>query len=319
MAACRLNLYIVSSVELKGAIESMSSSPRPRKSSQGFTLIELLVVIAIIAILAAILFPVFAQAREKARQTSCISNNKQVGLAILQYVQDYDENFPSGWYPAESAQFNVLLGSTVGVGWANESYPYMKNSQVYKCPDDITQPVPGAGTTHGPQYPVSYIFNTNIPLGYPTLAALNAPASTVLATEGDGALAEIPTTGEFENYPAKIPAVASASSDGLHYVLSEPNQTGPIGIAYLDTGYLGGHKPLGGFADPSIVVWRTTGTNGGRHTDGAVYICGDGHAKWLKPGAVSPGYPAQASTYAATADYAAGTSSGQYQVTFSPN
>ena len=67
-----------------------------RKLDQGFTLIELLVVIAIIAILASILFPVFAQAREKARSISCLSNTNQVGLAILQYVQDYDEALPSG-------------------------------------------------------------------------------------------------------------------------------------------------------------------------------------------------------------------------------
>src|SRR5882724_457674 len=69
-----------------------------RSNRQGFTLIELLVVIAIIAILAAILFPVFAQAREKARQTSCLSNNKQIGLAVLMYAQDYDEYYPMGAY-----------------------------------------------------------------------------------------------------------------------------------------------------------------------------------------------------------------------------
>src|SRR5437763_15325882 len=69
-----------------------------RHRRAGFTLIELLVVIAIIAILAAILFPVFAQAREKARATSCLSNSKQMGLAMMMYAQDYDEGYPQGWY-----------------------------------------------------------------------------------------------------------------------------------------------------------------------------------------------------------------------------
>lgn len=69
-----------------------------RRRRAGFTLIELLVVIAIIAILAAILFPVFAQAREKARATTCLSNSKQMGLAMMMYAQDYNESYPQGWY-----------------------------------------------------------------------------------------------------------------------------------------------------------------------------------------------------------------------------
>ncbi len=85
---------------------------------RGFTLIELLVVIAIIAILAAILFPVFAKAREKARQTSCLNNLKQMGLAVMGYVQDYDECTPS----AHNHVDLVLI------------QPYIKNKQVYMCP-----------------------------------------------------------------------------------------------------------------------------------------------------------------------------------------
>ena len=77
------------------------------KRRSGFTLIELLVVIAIIAILAAILFPVFAQAREKARQISCVSNEKQLALGIIQYVQDYDETYPI-WYPGRLEQLTGL-------------------------------------------------------------------------------------------------------------------------------------------------------------------------------------------------------------------
>ncbi len=95
--------------------------------SKGFTLIELLVVIAIIAILAAILFPVFAQARAKARQASGQSNQKQLGTAVLMYVQDYDETFPigldNGWWMST---------------WIRNTQPYVKNFQVYRDPSDAT-------------------------------------------------------------------------------------------------------------------------------------------------------------------------------------
>ncbi|MFP3903712.1 MAG: DUF1559 domain-containing protein [Armatimonadota bacterium] len=97
------------------------------KGQRGFTLIELLVVIAIIAILAAILFPVFARAREKARQTSCLNNQKQLGLAWHMYVQDYDENIPpyslrgdGNWYER----------------WYQVLEPYIKNQQIWVCPSD---------------------------------------------------------------------------------------------------------------------------------------------------------------------------------------
>jgi prepilin-type N-terminal cleavage/methylation domain-containing protein/prepilin-type processing-associated H-X9-DG protein len=94
--------------------------------SKGFTLIELLVVIAIIAILAAILFPVFAQAREKARQTTCLSNEKQIALAFVQYVQDYDETMPAYEYGSNAIGTNYA--------WEYMVYPYLKSVAVYKCP-----------------------------------------------------------------------------------------------------------------------------------------------------------------------------------------
>jgi len=107
------------------------------RGSRGFTLIELLVVIAIIAILAAILFPVFAQAREKARQTSCISNLKQIGLATLMYAQDYDETYPNGWHP------DGINGVFTGVDmWRIALLPYLglhttvhTNADLYNPPD----------------------------------------------------------------------------------------------------------------------------------------------------------------------------------------
>jgi len=107
-------------------------------SRRGFTLIELLVVIAIIAILAAILFPVFAKAREKARQTSCLSNLKQLGLAVMQYAQDNDETLPMGaFYSADwmleyawdyTVDWNTMASTLGAIG------PYTKNTQIGLCP-----------------------------------------------------------------------------------------------------------------------------------------------------------------------------------------
>lgn len=111
---------------------------------RGFTLIELLVVIAIIAILAAILFPVFAQARAAARKASCLSNVKQLALAALMYVQDNDEKF-FGWnwgnrYSEDSNSF-----------WSAASLPYIKSLQIFRCPDDVLEwPEPEDWVSKGP-------------------------------------------------------------------------------------------------------------------------------------------------------------------------
>ncbi len=110
---------------MKHSSSSRSAARRP----SGFTLIELLVVIAIIAILAAILFPVFQKVRENARRTACISNQKQVGLGLIQYCQDADETMPIG---------NYGLNAASNPKWMDELYPYVKSTNVFDCPDNIT-------------------------------------------------------------------------------------------------------------------------------------------------------------------------------------
>ncbi len=107
-----------------------------RTSKRGFTLIELLVVIAIIALLAAILFPVFARARENARRSSCQSNLKQMSLGITQYIQDYDELFPM---QGGNGHGCGAVGTTyygTGLSWPLSTQPYIKSTQIFKCPSD---------------------------------------------------------------------------------------------------------------------------------------------------------------------------------------
>jgi prepilin-type N-terminal cleavage/methylation domain-containing protein/prepilin-type processing-associated H-X9-DG protein len=151
--------------------------PQPRRPA--FTLIELLVVIAIIAILAAILFPVFAMAREKARMSACISNMRQIGTSLMMYVQDYDETYPYCRFHQ-----NLNLGSTAKPGtdkgvvidsWRNAILPYLKNVDVLGCPSNpwsrsvagqlgSLPPVPGSNAegwamTPGLRMPISYNMN----------------------------------------------------------------------------------------------------------------------------------------------------------------
>ncbi len=110
----------------------MLSATAHRNRVRAFTLIELLVVIAIIAILAAILFPVFAQAREKARQTACLSNMKQIGIGLIMYSSDYDEQYP----PSQLGSGALL------VSWPQIMQPYIKNEQVFVCPSSAPGGIP---------------------------------------------------------------------------------------------------------------------------------------------------------------------------------
>jgi prepilin-type N-terminal cleavage/methylation domain-containing protein/prepilin-type processing-associated H-X9-DG protein len=142
---------------------------RSLRTRHGFTLIELLVVIAIIAILAAILFPVFAQAREKARQTSCLSNTKQLALGVLMYAEDYDEALP----PDQNDAF---------VLWPDLLNPYIKNSQVRICPSDTVNGKNSYGLNQS-IFIDDTDFLPNPPPASATLALLQTPSATLLLGE----------------------------------------------------------------------------------------------------------------------------------------
>ncbi len=172
--------------------------PRMHESRRSaFTLIELLVVIAIIAILAAILFPVFAQAREKARQTTCLSNLKQMGLGLLQYVQDYDENIPRMNYQNFAASNDYRNNK-----WMDVINPYIKNTDIFTCPSDRLDPngryrFPPTLRTNYTQYG-SYGMNnayysgsgvSGVPASPPngkSMAVVAVPATTIWVAELQG-------------------------------------------------------------------------------------------------------------------------------------
>lgn len=175
-----------------------------KASRSGFTLIELLVVIAIIAILAAILFPVFAQAREKARQSSCLSNQKQLGLACIMYSQDYDELLPmafgwdaglaSGWgwnfrlaVPASWAVPVDARARASQGNWLNATAPYVKNLGLMTCPSGSN-----VGMFGGNPYPTSTGQRALVSMTYNGLlqsysqAGIQTPANLPMLTEGTG-------------------------------------------------------------------------------------------------------------------------------------
>lgn len=235
-----------------------------RHSKQGFTLIELLVVIAIIAILAAILFPVFQKVRENARRASCQSNEKQIGLAFIQYTQDADESLPTTHFGTP-------------VGWAGQIYPYIKSTGVFKCPDDPTASVTKNGMT---AVPVSYAINGalqgpgNSGMFLPIFVA---PASTILLLETIGSAVVVDQVDEgTKNFTtAPIANWESCTADGEY-----------------DRGFWGG----GGDNYATGPIGGRTENGTAAHTNGANYLACDGHVKWLLPSQVSSGWQAYTPT-----------------------
>lgn len=189
-------------------------APAPKRRADGFTLIELLVVIAIIAILAAILFPVFAQAREKARQISCLNNEKQIGLGMIQYSQDNDEMMVKAWYGNNGYNPSDNTTGNIKYKWMDAIQPYVKNVDCFHCPDFNDDEKLGAtgvyipyqqlttvpDATHYGSYSLNAAYwdgnlNDNgisspgaSPLGVTsvTLATLSHPATTAWVADGEG-------------------------------------------------------------------------------------------------------------------------------------
>jgi len=273
------------------------------QNRKGFTLIELLVVIAIIAILAAILFPVFATAREKARQSSCASNEKQLGIAFLQYVQDFDETYPAN--PAVAGS-NCGAGTSCGSGWAGKLYPYLKSTGIYACPDDTSQ-------SSAASYVVSYAYNDDIALSgqidgnfqqvNASASKMTSPSMTVLLYEWLQSTVAISSPTETRSSATNGANEASGAGGSF--------TTGMMGA---DQGYL---TSCGG------VTWY----QGPRHTGNSNFLMADGHVKWLPATQVSTGYPALSPSNienpagSCSWDHyvAAGTGYGYpYSATFSP-
>lgn len=179
-----------------------------RQKLRGFTLIELLVVIAIIALLAAILFPVFARARENARKSSCANNLKQIGFGLAQYTQDFDETLTRGWYGSANSGSDPVDKYK----WMDAIYTYVKNEQLFNCPSHSinTKYKYRNGTNYG-SYAGSTAYWGQLNPGGPMIKSLpdiEAPAETIYAVDGAGnfeiawqAVANNPTPNETASPP----------------------------------------------------------------------------------------------------------------------
>ena len=246
-----------------------SAQPRAGAKRSAFTLIELLVVIAIIAILAAILFPVFARARENARRSSCTSNLKQIGLGLLQYSQDYDEKLVRAWY-GDNGFGNSDPTANGGNGqykWMDAIQPYVKSTQVYTCP---SIPVGlGAGAT-GNYVPFRQYGTNGVPTSsnqyYGSYSLNSAYWGTDVATQGPG-------NGGMNLANLNAPATTVWASDGNGgYQISWPN-TGDQGqIRDLGNGRVLSWKPVtdGAYLQEGGVVERHLETTNVLYTDGHV-------------------------------------------------
>ncbi len=273
------------------------------RARTGFTLIELLVVIAIIAILAAILFPVFAKARENARKISCLSNMKQIGLGVMQYTNDNDEKYPQAYWYKDDA------GAPGGYfQWSASIFPYVKSEQLYVCPSD-----PGGGLPPtNPKDPnfssaingldsqvarISYTANAAI---MPRKRSRTDGTNTVSLAAVEDSVGTI-MLAEFNNYTGCINDTSQGQSDNTQqnkshrslsaFVSGSPNGGLWAGQSKEDCGQdVYAVSPQR--AQQAQATCKGPNYKGGEphiaylefedHLGGSNYVFADGHAKWLR-------------------------------------
>lgn len=232
-----------------------------QKTRTAFTLIEILVVIAIISILAAILFPVFARARENARRASCASNLKQLALSVMQYTQDNDGKLMGYTTPKADGS-----GGTSDWNRFNPIQPYIKNRQTLFCPSApkyaATAAVSGAWST---QY------------GFPTDSTNKRIYTAVVRVWDPGPGINHTTTTAIDSLP-------NVSQTCL---LGETNYNSATHNNYLNLGY--GGSAFGSTSNDSLINWL----NRDRHLGGVNFAYMDGHVKWLKKEAIDQVYNTQ--------------------------
>ncbi len=236
-----------------------AKTERIQAKISAFTLIELLVVIAIIAILAAILFPVFARARENARRTSCLSNLKQMGLAAMQYTQDYDELYPHyiNKFPSTAAAIPAPEGGNPWYAgywyWPEILFPYHKSEQIFYCP---SSPDSDRASTKGNAAFNEYGANTSVMSNYAnpsvSLASVVAPSSVYMMMDS-----------------------------GSYYINSTYAKA--LGALYY---YVPGEGEGGGDCTGASGSYAPGDCASGRHFGGVNMAFADGHVKWLRASVV---------------------------------